>query len=254
MTWIAAAALGLPMLIAACGGGGGDPGGPTNPPAPPAPPGQPSAPSQPTSTTYAFVAPAVGTQSSYADHQLDTQNNALERTLVETVTAIQVDGSFVVHEQNQADPTLNPADTQYGAAGERVWWTIDPSRLFVQCRITQGREGPPSPLAVGGAWSTSYALLCGSGTTGSTVNYTQAGTLVAVETITVAAGTFSAYRFTSTTSSTRGGVTATDNATFWRAASGDTRLLKRMVTSSFSGGTPPQGSLLSSSRELESVR
>ena len=76
-----------------------------------------------------------------------------------------------------------------------------------------------------------------------------------IETITIAAGTFSAYKFVSTTTWTVNGITRTESATRWRDASGgDTRTLKMVRAIAYSGGTPAAGSLVTGSRELQSYR
>ena len=74
-------------------------------------------------------------------------------------------------------------------------------------------------------------------------------------TITIAAGTFSAYKFVSTTTWTINGITRTESATRWRDASGgDTRTLKMARSIARRGGTPAAGSPVAASRELQSSR
>jgi hypothetical protein len=79
--------------------------------------------------------------------------------------------------------------------------------------------------------------------------------MAGVETITIAAGTFSAYKFVSTTAWTINGITRTESATRWRDVSGgDTRTLKMVRSIAYSGGTPAAGSPVTAARELQSYR
>ncbi len=233
-------------LLSACGGGGSAGGAPAQAAA--------------TTVTYRFVPPKAGAHLVYADQQADTLNNTLNRTAVDDVTAVNADGTFAVHEEDPShnrvvsgavDQTLYPTDFQYDAAGQVTAITVDNGTAVTHCTY-QGSQGAPATLAVGAGWNTQYTETCNGG---AGVTYTQNGTLAGVETITIAAGTFSAYRFVSTTTWTINGITRTESATRWRDASGgDTRTLKMVRTIAYSGGTPAAGSLVTASRELQSYR
>jgi hypothetical protein len=233
-------------LLGGCGGGGGS-GGDT--------------PVQAAMTaTYHFVPPKAGAYLVYADRQTDTLNNSLNRTVDDSVTAVNADGTFAVHEEDPShnhfvsgavDQTLYPTDFQYDAAGRVTAQTVDRGTAVTHCTY-QGGVGAPATLAVGASWNTQYTETCDAG---AAVTYTQSGTLAGVETITIAAGTFSAYKFVSTTTWTVNGITRTESATRWRDASGgDTRTLKMVWSIAYSGGTPAAGAPLTSSRELQSYR
>jgi hypothetical protein len=229
-------------LLSACGGG-------TSPAAPAT-----------VAATYRFTPPQSGEHLVYADQQVDTLNNTLHRTAVDDVTAVNADGSFVVHEEDpshdhvvsgEVDQTLYPTDFSYTAAGQLVGTTIARATAVVHCTF-QGSEGAPVTLVVGAGWNTQYTETCDGG---AGVTYTQTGTLAGIETITIAAGTFSAYKFVSTTTWTINGITRTESATRWRDASGnDPRTLKMVRSFAYSGGTPAAGSPLTTSRELQSYR
>jgi YD repeat-containing protein len=232
-------------LLSACGGGGGTGG----------------APAQAAATlTYRFVPPQAGAHLVYADQQVDTLNNTLNRTAVDDVTAVNTDGTFAVHEEDPShnrvvsgaiDETLYPTDFQYDAAGQVTAMTVTKGTTVTHCTY-QGSQGAPATLAVGAGWNTQYTETCDGG---PGVAYTQNGTLAGIETITVAAGTFSAYRIVSTTTWTVNGITRTETATRWRDASGgDTRTLKMVRAIAYSGGTPAAGALVTASRELQSYR
>jgi hypothetical protein len=149
------------------------------------------------------------------------------------------------------DQSVYPTDIQYNAAGQPITWTVAPPSGSVQCAVSGGAPGAPATLAANGAWNASYTETCG----GSGTAYTQSGTYVGIESVTVAAGTFSAYKVMATTSRTVGGITRIETSTRWRDASGsDARTLKASSVYSYSGGTPPAGAVMQEVRELKSYR
>lgn len=232
-------------LLSACGGGGSSSG---------------AAAQAAATVTYRFVPPKAGAHLVYAAQLADTLDNTLNRTADDDVTAVDADGTFAVHEEDPShnrvvsgavDQTLYPTDFQYDAAGQVAAMTIDNGPAVTHCTY-QGNQGAPATLAVGAGRATRYTETCNGGTG---VTYTQSGTLSGIETITIAAGTFSAYKFVSTTTWTVNGITRTESATRWRDASGgDTRTLKMVRAIAYSGGTPAAGSLVTGSRELQSYR
>jgi len=235
-------------LLAACGGGGSDNGSGG------------SAVQAAVTTTYQFVPPKAGAHLVYAQQQTDTLNNTLNRTFDDDVTAVNADGTYTVHEEDPShdhivsgtvDQTLYPTDIQYGTAGQETALTVTNGTTVTQCTF-QGNQGAPATLAVGASWNTQYTETCAGG---AGVTYTQSGTLAGVETITIAAGTFSAYKIESTTTWTVNGITRTETATRWRNASGgDTRTLKFVRAIAYSGGTPAAGSQVTESQELQSYQ
>jgi hypothetical protein len=232
-------------LMSACGGGGSTGG---------------AASAGAAAATYRFVPPKAGAHLVYVDQSADTLHNTLNRAATDDVTAVNADGTFAVHEEDPShdhfvsgavDQTLYPTDFQYDAAGQVTAMTIAKGPTVAHCTY-QGSQGAPASLAVGAGWSTQYTEACDGG---PGITYTQNGTLVGIETITIAAGTFSAYKLVSTTTWTVNGITRTESATRWRDASGgDTRTLKMVRTIAYSGGTPAAGSQVSASRELQSYR
>jgi hypothetical protein len=233
-------------LIAGCGGGGGG--------------GESAAGGQ--AATYTFVRPKLGTRLVYGEQLVDNRNNTVNRTIVENVTAVNADGSFAVHEEDPShnqffsgtvDQTAYPTDYQYNASGQPLSWVVNRGNgVTVSCVISGGLSGAPSTLASGQGWTTSYTQTCGSGT-GTAFN--QTGTLVGLETVTVPAGTFSAFKFTTTVTMTANGTTRTETVTRWRDASGaDSHVLKSTSVFSYSGTAPASGALVSESRELQSAQ
>jgi hypothetical protein len=237
----------VPILLAACGGGGG-PGQATS--------ATPPAPVQ----SYRFVAPKAGAHLEYASSLLDNQSNTLNRTVTEDVTAVSADGSFGVHEEDPShnrivsgatDQSLYPTDYQYNAAGQPLAWTVAQPSGSLQCTISGGGAGAPATLASGADWNAAYTQTCG----GVAVAETQSGTYAGIESVTVPAGTFSAYKFLSTTTRTVGGITRIETSTRWRDASGgETRTVRQASVFAYSGGTPPAGAPMQEVRELKSYR
>lgn len=241
------ALIAAPILLAACGGGGVEAKNP-EPAAAPVPP-------------YQFKASRAGTHLEYAASLVDNLGNTLNRTVTEDVTALNADGSFTVHEEDPShdivhsgvtDQSLYPSDFQYNAAGQPTGWTIAAPAGTVRCAVSGGTVGAPATLASGSDWNTSYTETCGSG---AGVLYTQSGTLAGIESVTVPAGTFQAYKFVATTSRTVNGVTQIETSTRWRDAAGsDSRMVKEAQVFTYSGAAAPAGAPLQQVLQLQSFR
>ncbi|MBV8665506.1 MAG: hypothetical protein JO269_03390 [Burkholderiaceae bacterium] len=242
------------FLLSSCGGGGsGGSGGPGN--------------SVGTVPTYSFVAPVVGAQSLYAETIVDNLNNTLNRSLVYDVTAVNADGSFTHTESDPSNDsitsgsvtyTIYPATQNYNSVGQLTSTTVTPPGSSTTCLYSPHAGGAPSPLSVGQTWSFAFTTNCTS-MAGSTsqpsmvLAESQSGALVDMESITVPAGTFNAYKLQSTTTwTTAAGTTVTETTTNWRDASGYTRSLKEVSTFIYSGAAPAQGSTVTEMQVLQS--
>jgi hypothetical protein len=242
MKKISCAGMAALSLLSACGGGGGgaDSGA---------------------VASYTFVPPKAGAHLVYTEKLVDNLNNTLNRSVTDDVTAVGSDGSFTVHEEDPShnrivsgatDLTVYPTDFQYNALSQPTSWAVSRPADTLRCTISQGSAGAPSPLALGASWTSNWLESCGAG---AGTAYTQSGTLAGIETITVAAGTFKAYKFVASTTRTVNGITRTEASTRWRDASGgDSRTLKSESVFTYGGGTPPAGTPVSASRELQSYR
>ena len=232
-------------LTAGCGGGGN-----TN------------APAGASVATYTFVRPKPGAHLVYAQKLADNLNNKVNRTMVQDVTSVNADGSFMLHEEDpthnrvvsgSVDQSLYPTDYQYNASGQPTSWVVTPAAgTTVSCTVTQGNPGAPSPMTAGQGWNVNYVETCG---TGAGIAYAQSGTLVGIETITVAAGTFTAFKFTSTITRTVNGTTRTETVSRWCDASGtNSKTLKSASVFTYSGAAPATGALVSETHELQSYQ
>ncbi|HEX8787362.1 MAG TPA: hypothetical protein VF793_14345 [Telluria sp.] len=237
-----------PVLLAACGGGGGSAGN--------------SSPAATSSVAaYQFKTPKAGTHLVYAASLVDNLNNTLKRTVTVDVTAVNPDGSFTAHEEDPShdtvvsgvtNETLYPTDIQYNAAGQQTGATVAQPSGSLQCTFNGGAEGAPGTLASGGSWNSSFFETCGSNP-GTAI--TQSGTLAGIESVTVPAGTYNAYKFVATTTVPMNGITRVETSTIWRDAAGsDSRAVKETLVFSYSGATPPAGSALQVERQLQSAQ
>lgn len=232
-------------MLTGCGGGGNA-----------------DAPAATSEATYIFVRPNPGAHLVYAQNLTDNLNNTVKRTMVQDVTSVHADGSFTLHEEDPThnrivsgsiDQSLYPTDVQYNASGQPTSWVVTPATgATVSCAVSQGNTGAPSPMTAGQGWTENYIESCG---TGSGTAYAQSGTFAGVETITVAAGTFSAFKLTYTVTMTINGMTRTETASLWRdASSADSHILKSASVFTYSGVTPAAGMWLSETHELQSYR
>lgn len=237
----------IAATLSACGGGGGNGSGSVALAAP----------------GYTYVPPSTGAQLVYADALIDNLNNTVNRTLAVDISAASPGGAYTASEADPShdrivsgavDHTFYPTTYTYDAMGRATSWTVTgASGTQVQCQVTGAQPGgAPSPLTAGQTWNANYVETCGAGA-GAT--FAQTGTFMGIESVTVSAGTFNAYKLVSTTTWTVNGRTTTETATRWRdtAASGS-RILKSIATFSYSGAEPPQGALVSETQSLQSSR
>ena len=120
----------------------------------------------------------------------------------------------------------------------------------VTCTYNPHSSGPNFPLSVGETWSMQFTASCNGGTATS---YTQNGSVVDVETVTVAAGTFTTVRLQSTVTWTDAhGTTHTETVTNWR----DVKTMfavKQSISYAYGGATPASaGHPISEEIELQS--
>jgi len=215
----------MAVLVASCGGGAGSG---TNPAG--------------SSKAYNFVPPKVNSQQIYAETTLDNSNNTINQILRNTVTAVNPDGS---HTLVQDDPTNNsiivngttyttiPESIADNNSDQEVSYTpILANGTGVPCTISPHGAGPSYPLSVAQSWTSNYSITCG---TAAPISYTQTGSVVDVESVTVPAGTFSAIKLHITITWTDPhGTTHTESIENWR----DTNtaiMVKRVTNFGYSG-------------------
>lgn len=211
-------------------------------------------------SAYKFITPAANSQSTYADTIVDNLNNTLNRTIVSTVVAVNADGSY---RSTSVDPsgdsvtsgtvdhTFYPTTFALNNAGQETSETVTrPGNVVTTCTSNSHDAGPPTPLAIGQSWAFSYIPCAGAPT------FAQTGVLVDTESVTVPAGTFTAYKFQSILSwTTADGTSVTETISHWRNASAtDSRIVKETTSYAYGGTPPASGSTVSMSRVLSSYK
>lgn len=195
------------LVLASCGSGGGG--------------GSNAA----SGTSYSYVMPQVNSQRNYTNIIIDNSNNTINQTFSHTVTAVNPDESFVVLQDDPNHNSVTVNGTNYSVpteninfnnSGQKTSYSFTPvGGSLTTCTDTPHGIGPDYPLKVGQTWSSSFTRTCG--TAAPPISYTQTGTVVDVESVTVPAGTFNALKLQSTVKWTNAnGTTRTETITNWR--------------------------------------
>jgi hypothetical protein len=197
---------------------------------------------------YAFVAPSLNSVRMYSETIVDNENNTIDLTFTDTVTAVNVNGTYSVlqedpnHESvvvNGTDYLIQTQTIQLNNSGQEISYAyVDTAGAPLNCSFTPHGPGPNFPVAVGMTWSLSYTLACAEQTP---VTYVQTGTVVDVESVTVPAGTFNALKLQSTLTWTDAqGAERTQTVTNWRDELTSVSV-KQSVTITYSGTLPTSG-------------
>jgi len=178
---------------------------------------------------YSFGTPTVGASGTVAVTIVDNSGNTINLTQTSTVLSINPDGSFVTLTEEPAGSvivvdgttwstpptthTLNHFDQELS-----YFYTSATTGLVVNCAYDPHGLGPDGPLQVGQTWTLTFTAGCGTSTP---ITYTQTGSIVDVESVTVPAGTYMALKLQSTVTwtATDGG-SRTETITNWRATNG----------------------------------
>jgi len=209
--------------------------------------------------TYAFVTPAAGSVRTYRNTAIDNLGNTIALSYRETVTAATSDGSFTVLQEDPSHNMVIVGGTTYSIQTQTVLVNnsgqetsssyVDPVGGIVVCNFNPHGAGPDFPVTLGTAWTLDYTIGCGSQ---APVTYTQDGSVVDVESVTVPAGTFSAIKLQTTVTWTDAQGTAhTETVTHWRDTA-TTVSVKQSITYSRSGPAPAHSYPVSQEIVLES--
>jgi hypothetical protein len=209
-------------------------------------------------TAYAFVPPVQNTTRIYAETVVDNSNTTINIAFSDTVTSVNSDGSATqLQESTIGSPIVNgtnytiATETQtYDATGHETAYTDLSEQPAVTCTFDPYGEGPDWPVQVGQTWSIDYTFVCGSN---AGVAYSQSGTVVDVESVTVPAGTFTALKLQSTLTWTDSqGTARTQTTTNWRDVA-TSYSVKEEVSIAVSGTLPTTGYAVSRQLVLESI-
>ena len=151
--------------------------------------------------SYGFVTPLMNSQRTYAVTDTNPTSTSLN-IVIRTVSAVNSDGSFSYSESVQGGtvngPNFIPGDYSADSTGRLLSATFNPGTAGAKtCTDSPHGPGPVFPLTVGATWQSTYVVTCGSGTPAT---YTEMGSVVDTETVTVTAGTFTAVKVRSTIS------------------------------------------------------
>jgi hypothetical protein len=220
----------LLLSITGCGGGGSSDGGSSTPGA---------------GTAYAFITPVLNSTLSYGVTIIDNSNNTIDMGTTSTVTSVDSDGTYVIQTQptnptaivngtNYAGP---PMTLTYNASGQELTNVYTSGTVFT-CTFDPHGFGPDFPVQVGQTWTLDYTYGCNSN---APIAYSQTGSVVDVESVTVPAGTFSAIKLQSTITWTDTlGTTRTQTVTNWRDVATSISV-KEEISYSYSGTLPTNG-------------
>jgi hypothetical protein len=182
---------------------------------------------------------------SYAVTIVDNSDNTINIDTTSTVTSVGSDGTYVIQTQptnptaivdgtNYADP---PMTQTYNASGQELTNVYTNGAVFT-CTFDPHGVGPDFPVKVGQTWTLDYTYGCNSV---APTPYTQMGSVVDVESVTVPAGTFSAIKLQSTLTWTDTlGATRTQTVTNWRDIA-TSITVKEEISTTYSGTLPTNG-------------
>jgi hypothetical protein len=227
--------LGILLLAAGCGGGGGS-----------------GASSSGSGQSYEFVRPPINSVRSYSETVVDNSNNTIDEGFTVTVTAVNSDGTYaeLSEDPSHSSVTVNgttysiPTETQsFNASGQETSYVyMAANDQLLMCTYDPHGDGPDFPLSVGYAWTLDFTYSCGSG---SSISYSQMGSVVDVESVTVPAGTYSAIKLQSTVTWTNSaGTTRTQTITNWRDVVTSVSV-KQEISIAYSGTIPTTGYVVS---------
>ncbi len=228
----AAAVVAALSVLGGCGGS--DAGDPGDPPV--------------QATTYAEVTPPLGSLDSFQTVELDDSGNTVGRGYEERVTAVGADGSYQLTQDDPQNQTVtvdgityhyDPTVRQYGptsANNAQSQYTVTlPGGGTATCVYAVQSGEHARPFYVGQSWTTNYTVTCGTVTTA----YVSTGTVAAVESITVPAGTFTTLKETTSSSwTTAAGQKIVEHSDLWMDPSHGFFTVKRVSTYQRSGNVP----------------
>jgi len=209
--------------------------------------------------SYAWIPPTVGATATYLETTIDNSNNRIQQTFTETVTGVNPDGSFTEQQQGEGNQSAIVDGTNFSVLTETIelddsgrttsYTYTNAAGLPETCVEAPHGLGPSFPLVVGASWSLSYSLSCNGGTP---ISYTQQGTIEPAESVTVAAGTYSAIKLESTVVWTLDGTTHTETLSNWRDVVTLTSV-KQTYTIAISGAVPTAAYAVSVERDLQTA-
>jgi hypothetical protein len=157
-------------------------------------------------TSYPFAPPALGITRVLAETIVDNSDNTINIGYSDTINTVNADGSYVALVQsttgdsaivNGTNYAVTTENENYDDSGQELGYTFSAaSGAVVTCTYAPHANGPDFPVQMGQTWQIEYTLSCDNGA--GPITYTQQGSVVDIESVTVPAGTFSALKLQST--------------------------------------------------------
>ncbi len=199
--------------------------------------------SPPISKPYVFITPKVGQHSVYVASFTSAGFTSTATTTMD-ITAVYPDGSYAYVNNAAGDLSINlggrtlviPKDSNVANnVGQDVTISSTSGGTPYTCLANPHGYGAPTSLNIGQTWAFSYSVNCfftaanGTTSTNSPISpWSDVGTYLGTETISVPAGTFLAHKFTSTQTFDPGVASFFIQSTIWlNASSTDSRMLQR---------------------------
>jgi hypothetical protein len=197
---------------------------------------------------YAFVPPTLHSERTYSETIVDNENNTIDLSYTDTVTAVNGNGTYTVLQEDPnlesvvvdgTDYLIQTQTIQVNNSGQELSYAyVDTAGAPLNCAYTPHGPGPVFPVAVGMTWTLNYTFACGGQTP---VSYMQRGTVANVESVTVPAGTFNAIKLQSRLTWTDAqGTQRTQTLTNWRDVLTSISV-KQSLTIAYSGTLPTTG-------------
>ncbi|MBI1890295.1 MAG: hypothetical protein HYS18_06610 [Burkholderiales bacterium] len=163
--------------------------------------------------------------------------------------SVYSDGA-ATYTQSFTDPALNSTNASYNSYGGvlNTNSSVNNNGITGTCVYSPGLRGVNAPYYVGKAWNNSATATCN----GSSYAFTNKGSITALESLTVPAGTFTAYKEVFTISSTQSGVstptTYSTVYTCWRDAT-----LGQRIKCQWTYNSTPYGSSTTTQHSASSI-
>jgi len=189
--------------------------------------------------------PVLNSTDSYGVTITDNSNNTINIGTTSTVTTVNSDGTYVILTQptnptaivngtNYADP---PMTQTYNASGQELTNVYTNGAVFT-CTFDPHGFGPDFPVQVGQTWTLDYTYGCNAI---APTAFSQTGSVIDVESVTVPAGTFSTIKLQSTLTWTDSlGTARTQTVTNWRDVA-TSITVKEEISYTYSGTLPANG-------------
>jgi hypothetical protein len=194
--------------------------------------------------SYSFVSPQLNSVRTYAQTFVDNSTNIISLSFTDTTTTVNSNGSYVELENDPSNNSVIVNGTTYSIhaatyshnnSGQITSYFYPPTGgIPTTCTYAPHGAGPDFPITIGQVWSLTFTITCGSS---PAISYSQTGTVIDVESVTVPAGTYSAVKLQSTLSWTAAsGTTYMEAITSWRDV--NTGIPVKNNSSYTYGGTP----------------